>query len=172
MLLYMGIEGWVNTYTSTWFTSMSICDCVCGSKTWVRYWYPKQEGNPHWSCSMLIHFLGFGRLNWLRRIETCVYIYNYYIYIYTIVYCMMYIYVHMCIYTHTYIPLYKYRCTNTCSRGTRQNAQVIKYIVSLFPCGAVAPSSVERADGSTLLSCPLFCLSSGHFNRLMVVDWV
>ena len=46
MLLYMGIEGWVNTYTSTWFTSMSICDCVCGSKTWVRYWYPKQEGKP------------------------------------------------------------------------------------------------------------------------------
>eukprot|EP00438_Fugacium_kawagutii_P034981 Skav226090 [mRNA] locus=scaffold4179:11702:17005:- [translate_table: standard] len=29
---------------------------------------------------------------------------------------------------------------------------VVKYIISLFPCGAVAPSCVERADGSDFLS--------------------
>ena len=33
--------------------------------------------------------------------------------------------------------------------------QIVKYILSLFPCGALAPSSVQRADGSALAQLPL-----------------
>lgn len=40
--------------------------------------------------------------------------------------------------------------------------QVIKYIVSLFPCGAVAPSSVERADGSKR---PVVCGQNQLFHQ-------
>lgn len=41
--------------------------------------------------------------------------------------------------------------------------QVIKYIVSLFPCGAVAPSSVERADGSKR---PVVCGQNQLFHQV------
>ena len=34
----------------------------------------------------------------------------------------------------------------------KQLAQVVKYLSLLFPCGALAPPDVERADGSTRLS--------------------
>ena len=30
--------------------------------------------------------------------------------------------------------------------------KVVKYVISLFPCGAVAPPFVERADGSAVLN--------------------
>jgi len=40
--------------------------------------------------------------------------------------------------------------------------QVVKYILSLFPCGAVAPSSVERADGSKR---PVVCGQNQLFHQ-------
>ena len=36
--------------------------------------------------------------------------------------------------------------------GAKQLVQVVKYLSLLFPCGALAPPAVERADGSSRLS--------------------